>query len=117
MDKQRLKDENRIGLNSVRNLGSSEDLQLNFRYEGESDAEKKRSGGFGKANSDNFETYQRKAFANSNDVTTEDQTEIDRRSDNELEAMTGSFVLEATNRNIPTNEDEYFETGDESFVS
>ena len=109
-DKQRLKEENRIGLNSQRNM-ELEDLGLTFRMNDEDEVVRKP--GNEKAYSDNFVGLQSGLTTGSESETTEIG-----RADNELEAMTGSFVMDANNRNVPTNEDEYFERyNEESFVS
>lgn len=50
-------------------------------------------------------------------IQTGEQTEIDRRSNNELENMTGSFMHTELNRNDVTIEDEYVDHYDGSFVS
>ena len=106
-DKQRLKEENRIGLNSQRNM-ELEDLGLNFRVD--DDDEVIRKPGNEKAFSDNF-------FGLQTGLTMGSQTTEIERAENELEAMTGSFVMAANNKNVPTTEDEYFQHQEESFVS
>ena len=88
-----------------------EDLGLTFRMNDEDEVVRKP--GNEKAYSDNFVGLQSGLTTGSESETTEIG-----RADNELEAMTGSFVMDANNRNVPTNEDEYFERyNEESFVS
>ena len=76
-----------------------EDLGLNFRVD--DDDEVIRKPGNEKAFSDNF-------FGLQTGLTMGSQTTEIERAENELEAMTGSFVMAANNRNVPTTEDEYF---------
>ena len=93
----------------MRDMVSAEDLQYITNDYNEDGDEIKT--GIGKAHSDNF------AGPQASNLTTGSQTEIDRRDDNELEAMTGSFLHDANNKNSQI-EDEYFEHDDEegSFV-
>ena len=121
IEKQRLKIEARIGLKSMRDLSLGDELNINFRSDEEDESitridPKARNH---RARSESIQNINKGYLGSEKTkMQTNEGTELDRISSNELEHITGSFQNENTDGIKEVEiEEEYVDVYNESFTS
>ena len=121
IEKQRLKIEARIGLKSMRDLSLGDELNINFRSDEEDESitridPKARNH---RARSESIQNINKGYLGSEKTkMQTNEATELDRISSNELEHITGSFQNENTDGIKEVEiEEEYVDVYNESFTS